>query len=99
MRVATERMDVEICVWKRSITQNLVALLFLSVCPGSPTVCFVEWRLKDSTSKSVSGGVVLLAAVSTRPGSAKVQGVARHLHNCRCESVSGGGETLDGFFE
>ena len=64
----------------------LTTLLFL-VCPGSPTLCCVEWRLKNSTSKSVSGGVVLLGAVSTRPGSAKVEGVARHLHDCRCECV------------
>ena len=95
MRVATEGMHVD------SVFGGVAFLttLCFSVCPGSPTVCFVEWRLKDSTSKSVSGGVVLLAAVSTRPGSAKVQGVARHLHDCRCESVSGGGGILDGFFE
>ena len=96
MRVATERMDVESCVWRRSITHHLVVIF---VWLGFPTVCFVEWRLKESTSKSVSGGVVLLAAVSTRPGSAKAQSGRRLLHDCRCESGSGGGRILDGFCE
>ena len=77
----------------------LLRTMSLFVWLGFPTVCFVERRLKESTSESVSGGVILLAAVCTRPGSAEAQGATRQLHDCRCESVSGGGRILDGFCE
>ena len=48
------------CTW-RSVFGGvalLTTLCFSFVYPGSPTVNFVEWRLMDSTSRSVSGGVV-----------------------------------------